>query len=241
MRHANLPIKGILPMTTVDYKGRAASTVFLQGCNFKCPFCHNPELVPISSEGLLDAGEIIAYLKENKEWTDAVCISGGEPTIHKELPRFISQLKKAGFFVKIQTNGTNPEMLKKLIDEKLLDCISMDIKAPPEKYELLAGAKADIKKIKESAKLIMDGGIEYSFHTTVSPELTLSDIKQIGLWLSGAKTYVLQQFRPEKTLDSEYGRKIPYAPSELKWRMLCAGISERSWWKGPGSNHVQRG
>jgi len=220
MQDELLPIKGILPMTTVDYKGKIASTIFLQGCNFRCPFCHNPELVLISDAGatdstLLKPDEVIYFLKENKEWVDAVCISGGEPTIHKGLPEFISQLKKAGFSVKIQTNGTNPKMLKKLIDEKLLDYISMDIKAPIEKYELFAGAKLNKESIKESAALIMASGIEYSFHTTVSPELNLSDIKQIGIWLSGAKTYYLQQFRPEKTLDPEYGKKIPRSTEEL--------------------------
>lgn len=220
MQDEILPIKGIFPMTTVDYKGKVASTIFLQGCNFRCPFCHNPELVAISDEAgvksaLLKPDEVISFLKENKEWVDAVCISGGEPTIHKSLPAFISHLKKAGFFVKLQTNGTNPKMLKKLIDEKLLDYVSMDIKAPIEKYELLAGAKLNKENIKESAALIMAGGIEYSFHTTVSPGLNLSDIKQIGLWLKGAKTYCLQQFRPEKTLDPEYGGKTPRTIHEL--------------------------
>lgn len=217
MSDSSIPIKGFLPMTTVDYKGKVASTIFLQGCNFRCPFCHNPELVSQSLEGtFLDENEIIAYMREHKDWVDAVVISGGEPTLHNGLPQFIAKLKKMGFFVKIQTNGTNPGMLKKLVAEKLLDYISMDIKAPPEKYGLLAGAKADAGKIKESAKIIMSGGIDYSFHTTVSPELTLSDIKQIGAWLCGAKTYVLQQFRPEKTLEPEYGKKAPYKPSELQ-------------------------
>lgn len=220
MQDETILIKGILPMTTVDYKGKVASTIFLQGCNFRCPFCHNPELVAISDKDVMDStllkpAEVISYLKEHKEWVDAVCISGGEPTIHKGLPAFISHLKKAGFFVKIQTNGTNPNMLKKLIDEKLLDYISMDIKAPIEKYELFAGAKLNKESIKESAALIMASGIEYSFHTTVSPELNCSDIKQIGLWLNGAKTFYLQQFRPEKTLDPEYEKKTPHTIHEL--------------------------
>ncbi len=217
MHSPEILIKGVLPMSTVDYKGKVASTIFLQGCNFRCPFCHNPELVPIKAEGVfLEPAEVIAFLKQNKEWVDAVCISGGEPTIHKGLPDFILELKKAGFSVKIQTNGTNPAMLKKLIDEKLLDYISMDIKASPAKYGQLAGAKIDSAKIKESTSLIMKSGLEYSFHTTVSPELGIEDIKQTGLWLSGAKTYVLQQFRPEKTLDPSYEGKVPHKPSELR-------------------------
>ena len=220
MQDESILIKGILPMTTVDYKGRIASTIFLQGCNFRCPFCHNPELVAISDANvpdstLLKPDDVISFLKEHKDWVDAVCISGGEPTIHKGLPAFIARLKKAGFSVKIQTNGTNPDMLKKLIDEKLLDYISMDIKAPIEKYELFAGAKLNKENIKKSASLIMASGIEYSFHTTVSPELNLLDIEQIGIWLKGAKTYYLQQFRPEKTLDPEYEKKLPHTPAEL--------------------------
>ncbi|VVB59907.1 7-carboxy-7-deazaguanine synthase [uncultured archaeon] len=219
-------IKGVLPMTTVDYKGKVASTIFLQGCNFRCPFCHNPELVPLKAEGvILESAEVIAYLKQNKEWVDAVCISGGEPTLQAGLPDFIRELKKGGFFVKIQTNGTNPAMLKKLIDENLLDYISMDIKASPAKYEQLAGTKADLAKIKESATLIMKSGLEYSFHTTVSPELGIEDIKQIGSWLHGAKTYVLQQFRPEKTLDPLYENKLPHTLSEL--RQMADSVQER--------------
>ncbi len=209
-------IKGFLPMTTVDYKGRVASTIFLQGCNFSCPFCHSPELVPIKGDGsFLNQEEVLSYLKENKEWVDAVCISGGEPTIQKGLPDFLRKLKKAGFFVKIQTNGTNPKMLGRLIGEQLLDYISMDIKAPPKKYELLAGKKCDIAGIKESAKIIMSSNIEYSFHTTLSPELSASDIVEIGEWLRGAKLYYLQQFRPEKTLDPGYGAKKPHSSDEL--------------------------
>jgi len=107
-------------------------------------------------------------------------------------------------------------MLKILIDGKLLDYISMDVKAPIEKYELLAGAKPDLEKIKKSVNLIMSSGVEYSFHTTVSPELNILDIKQIGTWLNGAKTYYLQQFRPEKTLNPEYEKKIPHTPEEIK-------------------------
>jgi pyruvate formate lyase activating enzyme len=217
MQNEGILIKGFLPMSTIDYKGKVASTIFLQGCNFRCPFCHNPELVPISAEGdVLKADDVISYLKENKDFVDAVCISGGEPTIHAGLPAFIARLKKAGFAVKLQTNGTNPEMLKKLVGEKLLDYISMDIKAPLEKYGLLAGVKPDMEKIKQSAKLIINSGTDYSFHTTVSPELDSSDIKKIGEWLNGAKLYYLQQFRQEKTLDPEYEKKLPRKPKELK-------------------------
>lgn len=216
MADSGIIIKGILPMTTIDYKGKMASTIFLQGCNFGCPFCHNPELVPIvGEEPFLKSEEVLAYLEEHKEWVDAVCISGGEPTIHKGLPDFLRKLKTAGFFVKVQTNGTNPEMIKTLISERIINYISMDIKAPPEKYEMLAGKKCDIAMIKESAKIIMNGGIEYSFHTTVSPQLSALDIIKIGEWLRGAKTYYLQQFRPEKTLDPAYATKKPYESEEL--------------------------
>ena len=203
-------------MTTMDYKGKVASVVFLQGCNFRCPFCHNPELVDVTGESTMKKEEILGYLNENKDWIDAVVISGGEPTLHKELPEFLSQLKKIGILVKLQTNGTNPKMLSELINRKLLDYISMDVKAPIEKYELLAGAKLDASSIQKSVEIIKKSGLEYSFHTTVAPELSLSDIKKIGEWLRGSKTFCIQQFRPEKTLDVSYAEKKPHTKDELE-------------------------
>lgn len=228
-------IKGIVPLTTVDYKGKAASTIFLQGCNFRCPFCHNPELVPIMPSGeVLSEKEILGYLSGQKGWIDAICISGGEPTLHKGLPEFIRKLKARRLLVKLQTNGTNPQMLKALLKENLLNYISMDIKAPKEKYALLSGTNPDMDKLQESIDAIMSaancppnpqarqdmqnasGSADYSFHTTVSPELSIEDIKSIGLWLNGAKRYVLQQFRPEKTLDEAYEKRAPHAKETLQ-------------------------
>ncbi len=210
-----LPIAGFLPMSTMDYKGKVASVVFFQGCNFRCSFCQNPELVGIK-EGVLREDEVLGYLKQNREWVDAVVLTGGEPTMHKGIPQFAAQLKALGLLVKIQTNGANPEMLKELISKKLLDYISMDIKAPLEKYDALAGAKTDKKAIQKSIDIIRNSGVDYSFHTTVAPELSLEDIKKIGEWLRGSKKYVLQQFRAEKTLDKSYAEKIPRPKEELQ-------------------------
>lgn len=211
-----VPIKGFLPMTTMDYKGKVASIIFLQGCNFRCPFCHNPELVEVSGDAALSEEEVISYLQDNREWIDAVVISGGEPTMHKGLAGFIARLKSLGLFVKLQTNGTNPGMLKELAEKKLLDYISMDIKAPPEKYCALSGSIADISAIEKSIAIIKESGTDYSFHTTVAPELSLEDIKKIGKWLCGAKRFCIQQFRPEKTLDASYAEKKPHTKEELQ-------------------------
>lgn len=210
-----LLIAGFLPMSTMDYKGKVASVVFFQGCNFRCPFCQNPELVEVK-EGLLREDEVLGYLKQNREWVDAVVLTGGEPTMHKGITRFAAKLKALGLLVKLQTNGTNPQMLKELINKKLLDYISMDIKAPPEKYDLLAGAKFNKNAIQKSIGIIRNSGVDYSFHTTIAPELSLEDIKKIGEWLRGSKKYVLQQFRAEKTLDKSYAEKKPRPKKELQ-------------------------
>jgi pyruvate formate lyase activating enzyme len=214
----NVKIKGFIQTSLIDYPGKIASIVFFPRCNFSCSFCFNPEMVRDSDElREINPQEVFDHIESQRKWIDGVCLTGGEPTLQEGLMEFISEIKKRGFLVKLDTNGTNPEMLKKLLEKKLLDYVAMDIKAPLEKYEKVAGCKVNLENIKKSVELIRKSGIEYEFRTTVVPEqLNKDDIKAIGEWLDGSKRYFLQQFRPEKTLDKSFQGKSQYTPEELK-------------------------
>lgn len=214
----DVKIKGFIPNSLIDYPGKICSIVFLPRCNFHCPFCFNPEMVNDSPElKEINPEEIFNYLESQKNWIDAVCLTGGEPTLHEGLPELISEISKKGFLVKLDTNGSNPDMLKKLLDEKLVDYVAMDIKAPLEKYEIVTKAKMNTDSIKRSADLIRDSGVEYEFRTTVVPELfDKKDAIAIGKWLKGSKKYFLQQFRPDKTLNKNFQNGKQYKPEELK-------------------------
>jgi len=190
-------IKGIAKTSLIDFQPYVSSTLFLGGCNFRCRFCHNPNLVT-ESHLLKDISEndIFGFFKEKKKWIDGVCISGGEPTIHNDLPIFLKKLKELGLLVKLDTNGSNPIMLRQIIPSGLADKIAMDIKAPRERYEEVCGIKVDMEKIQDSIDVIMKSGIDYEFRTTVVPGLVgKEDIIKIGEWLKGAKKFCIQQFR----------------------------------------------
>ncbi len=212
-----MEIKGFIPVSLIDYPGKICSIIFLPNCNFRCLYCQNPDLIN-SPEKLLTvpADEILNYLKEKKKWIDGVCITGGEPCLHKDLPGLIEKIKALGLLVKLDTNGTNPSMLQHLLAKNLLDYIAMDIKAPKEKYELVARTKVNMIDIEKSVQLIKNSGIDYEFRTTVLPALhNDTDIMEIGKWLQGSKKYFLQQFRPEKTLDPKFANEKSFSKEEL--------------------------
>ena len=211
-------IKGFIPTSLIDYPGKICSIVFLPRCNFSCPFCFNPEMVSDSAElKEINQEEIFKYLESQRKWIDGVCLTGGEPTLHEGLPELISEIKKRGFLVKLDTNGSNPEMLKKLLDEKLVDYVAMDIKAPLEKYERVTNAKVNLDSIQRTVDLIRNSDVEYEFRSTVVPGLfDKNDAIAIGKWLKGSKKYFLQQFRPEKTLNKSFQNEKQYTPEELK-------------------------
>ena len=184
----------------MDWDGKISSVLFLPTCNFLCPFCHNVNLV-LCTEKLdtIPFEYIEDQLKKQKGWTDGVCITGGEPTLHSSLPELCSRIKKMGLMVKLDTNGTNPTMLKELMDMKLVDYVAMDIKAPLtiEKYSKATGVNAEklLENVKESIRLLMESGIDYEFRTTVVPSIhSLEDIKQVCRSLKGCRKYVLQKF-----------------------------------------------
>jgi pyruvate formate lyase activating enzyme len=204
----------------VDWPGNICSTVFIAGCNLKCPFCHNPELVlPDEIEKLepIKDYDLITALVERKRLIDGVCVTGGEPLMSPDVVKLLRKIKDKGFAVKLDTNGTVPTLLKKVIDDGLVDYVAMDIKAPKEKYDEACGVKVNMKLIEESIKILKESGIDYELRTTVVKGLhSKEDILAIGQWLKGAKAYYLQQFvGSEKTIDPEYAERKPYLPEEL--------------------------
>src|SRR4030042_105073 len=210
-----MEIGGLQKTTLIDFPGRLAATVFLLNCNFRCPLCYSSELVlpeRIKLQPRILEEEFFSFFKEKKGLLEGVVVCGGEPTCSKDLPEFLSKIKKLGFLVKLDTNGSNPKILKRLIDEKLVDYVAMDIKAPREKYEEVVGVKVNIKDIEESVKLLKGGKVDYEFRTTVVPTFhSKEDILEIAKWLSPAKNYYLQNFRPEKTINPDFERIKPYS------------------------------
>ncbi|MBI2038452.1 MAG: anaerobic ribonucleoside-triphosphate reductase activating protein [Candidatus Nealsonbacteria bacterium] len=214
-----MKIGGLQKLTLIDFPGKVACTVFLSGCNFRCPFCYSPELVlpeKIKEHPDISEKDFFNFLKERKNLLEGVTICGGEPTRDKKLPGFIKKIKKMGFFVKLDTNGSNPEMLGKLIDKKIVDYFAMDIKAPlgvkAQNYEGATGVKADLDKIKKSIGIIKNSGVDYEFRTTVVPSIhTREDIIQIVKDILPAKRYYLQAFLPEKTLNPAFEKIRPYS------------------------------
>lgn len=191
-----MKIGGFQKMTVQDFPEKIACIVFTPGCNFKCPFCHNSSLVTNEAE-LIDQDEIFSYLNKRKGILDGVCISGGEPLLHGEaLFEFMKKIKEMGFLIKLDTNGSFPDLLKSAIDMKLLDYVAMDIKNCPDKYATTAGiTNLDISKIEESIKILTSGSVDYEFRTTVTKELhSPQDFVKIGQWIQGAKRYFIQNF-----------------------------------------------
>lgn len=199
-----MKIGGFQKTSLIEFPGRLSCIVFVRGCNLRCPFCHNPELVlPEKFLPLLDDAEITAFLEKRKKYLEGVVITGGEPCLEGEqLLSFAKTLKAMGYLVKIDTNGTLPGVIKKAIEENVVDYIAMDVKAPPEKYEILAGAKVNVKDVEESVSLIKKSGLEYEFRTTVVKELlAINDFEGIGRMIKDARLHYLQRFIPSKTVD----------------------------------------
>jgi pyruvate formate lyase activating enzyme len=211
-----MKIGGFQKTSLLDYPGEISSIIWTVGCNFNCPFCYNVDVVKKTAEAISEK-EIFSYLEKRKNVIDGLVISGGEPLLQKDITSFCERVKKLGYKIKIDTNGTFPEKLKELIDKKLVDYIAMDIKAPEEKYSKLAGKKANIKKIQKSIEIIRNSGLDYEFKTTFVPGfLCKEDIKEIGKWLEGSEKYFLQQFKNNiPTLSSDLEKTKPYSKEEL--------------------------
>lgn len=188
-------ISGFQKLTLLDYPNKLASIVFTQGCNFKCAYCQNSDLLSIKTEGLIDEKEIFDYLKKRKKVLDGVVITGGEPTIQPNLTLFIQRVKDLGLKVKLDTNGSNPEIIKKLLKEDLVDYIAMDIKTDFDKYEDIIKINWNMDNIKKSIKLIKESTIEHEFRTTINKnDHTIEDLRRICEYLGPDENYYIQNF-----------------------------------------------
>jgi pyruvate formate lyase activating enzyme len=196
-----MEIKGFIGVSLVDWDGKVASVMFLPGCNLRCPFCYNTKLVLQPAQlSTIQPEKIWKYLTENKNWVDGVVITGGEPTVHEDLPALCQEIKKLGFSIKLDTNGTSPLMTRELIEKALVDYVAMDVKAPfnEEKYSLAAGINSALllQKIEQTTQTLLEGRVDYEFRTTLVPTLhKISDIEEICEKIKGCKQYVLQNFR----------------------------------------------
>lgn len=212
-----MSIGGFQKFSLIDYPGKICAIVFTQGCNFRCQYCHNPELVEPSLFGkTIPEEEIFSFLEKRKGKLDAVEITGGEPTLQKDLVDFIQRIKEMGYLVKLDTNGSNPEILEIIINHELVDYIAMDIKAPLEKYKEVTHSVISPEEIKRSIRVIMNSDIKYEFRTTVvKSQLSKEDIINIGKLIERAELYILQKFIPSKTLDPNFLNEKTYSDGEL--------------------------
>lgn len=201
-----MKILGFQKMTLLDYPGKVACTIFTGGCNFRCPFCHNALLVTQMQDAQeYTAEEILTFLRKRQGVLDGVCITGGEPLMNKDIFEFASQIKEMGYSIKLDTNGSYPDRLRKMIDDKLCDYVAMDIKNCKEKYPLTAGVEGlDVALIDKSVQILLENNVDYEFRTTVVKEYhTVEDMEKIAHWISGAPRYFLQNFEDSGNLISD--------------------------------------
>jgi len=206
-----MKIGGIHTCSLIDYPGKICTILFAQGCNFRCPYCHNPQLVaPELFTDPLQQERIFDFLHRRRGKLDAVTISGGEPTLQPGLVSFIRRIKELAFAVKLDTNGSRPAVLRELIENELLDFIAMDLKAPLARYAEVVGTPVAAEAIRESVQLIMKSGAEYEFRTTWVPGLLgPDDLDDMMREVHGAARYVIQRFVPERTLDPRFRCPAP--------------------------------
>jgi pyruvate formate lyase activating enzyme len=212
-----MQIGGLQKVTLIDYPGKISAVVFTRGCNFRCPYCHNPELVePERYSSCLHQKDVFDFFKSRRGKLDAITVTGGEPTLQEDLTDVIRRIRRMGFFVKLDSNGSKPEVLENLIRDHLVDYIALDVKAPAAKYQDVVRAPVSCSGISDSIRLVLTSGIEHEFRTTVVKSLlSPEDILWIAREIAGARRYVLQKFQRAKTLDKQYGEENTYPDNEL--------------------------
>jgi pyruvate formate lyase activating enzyme len=211
-------IKGIEKFSSRDFPGHISSTVFLGGCTFRCPYCHNADLV-LRPETIpsLAADYFLSYLDGRKGWLEAVCFTGGEPLLHEDLEELVRVVRERGLLVKIDTNGSFPDRLEALLALGLIDRVAMDVKAPLERYREVTRSNVDLERIVRCADLLRESGVKHTFRTTVVPGLVgKDDVIKIGEWLNGAAHYVVQQFVPQTTIDPAYLEVKPFGRAQME-------------------------
>lgn len=208
-----MKFSGLQKVSLIDYPNKVASVLFTPGCNLRCPFCHNWRIVKDPKPPFLQEAVALRILENRKKYVDAVVITGGEPTMHKELPKFLAKLKKRGFQVKLDTNGFYPQVLEECLG--YVDYVALDIKTSPEKYKLL-GAE-NTTELLRTINMLKMGKVEYEFRTTMVPEIiTVEDVKKIQDIIKGAKIHVFQQFVPHDTMDKRFEDLKPYTTEVIK-------------------------
>ena len=214
----NVPVGGIQKLSLVDFPGHVAAALFTTGCNMRCGYCHNPELVlPERLAPSIPIEDIMLFLKSRVGRLDGVVVSGGEPTVHDDLPELIRQIKNLGYAVKLDSNGTRPEMIRQLIKEKQIDFVAMDIKGPLEKYQMIAARPIDLEAIQETVALLIESGIGHEFRTTIVREqLEPNDFYAVGEMVRGAKRFALQHFQPGKTLAPQFEHASTFSEAEFQ-------------------------
>ena len=211
-------IGGLQSFSVIDYPGKVAAILFTQGCHFRCPYCYNPELViPKEFREIIPQRDVLEFLERRKKYLQGVVVTGGEPTIQNGLIPFLKKIKQLGYLIKLDTNGSQPDVLKQLIERKLVNFIAMDIKAPLKKYELTVKVKVNVKKIQESIDLILQAGLPYEFRTTVvKPLCSTEDLYEIICSIPQVKCYSIQKFIPsEKILDKTLLTQDHYCDEEI--------------------------
>ncbi len=213
-----MKIHGLQKMTLLDFPGRVACTVFFGGCDMRCPFCHNAELLDGTAPAIMDEEELLAFLKKRQGLLDGVAFTGGEPLLQKDLPELTAKIRDLGYPVKLDTNGMHPEWLERMMKEGLVQYVAMDIKNSPERYAETAGLpEMDLAPVRESVSLLMNGETDYEFRTTVVAELHDDrSFEQIGQWIKGARHYYLQKFTDRDTVPFE-GLHAPTDEQMRKW------------------------
>jgi pyruvate formate lyase activating enzyme len=207
-----MKFSGLKKISLIDFPDHVASVLFTPGCNLRCPFCHNWRIATNPQPPFLQEGAALEILESRKKYVESVVVTGGEPCMHKELPKFLVKLKEHGFLVKLDTNGFFPQTLEQCL--ATVDYVAMDVKTSPKKYKLLGATDTD--PLMRSIELLKTNKVCYEFRTTVVPEfVTLDDAKAIGEMVKGAKVHALQQFIPEDTLDKRFQTLKPFAPEEI--------------------------
>jgi pyruvate formate lyase activating enzyme len=217
-------IKGIEKFSSRDFPGHISSTVFLGGCTFRCPYCHNSQLVlePETIQSLA-ADYFLSYLDGRKGWLEAVCFTGGEPLLHEDLEDLIRVVRERGLLVKLDTNGSFPDRLEALLALGLLDWVALDVKAPLMRYREVTRSTVDLEKIVRSVDLLRASPVKHTFRTTVVPGFVgKEDIVEIGEWLKGAESYLIQQFVPQTTIDPAFLEIKPFSRAELEGILAAA-------------------
>jgi pyruvate formate lyase activating enzyme len=212
-----MKIGGLEKLSLVDYPGQTAAALFTIGCNMRCGYCHNPELVlPERFAPEIPLPYIFDFLARRRGLLDAVVISGGEPTMHDDLPEFALTIKKMGFLVKLDSNGTRPDVLKRMVGEGSIDFIAMDIKATMAKYSAAIARPIDTAALQDSIKLIMNSGLDYEFRTTAVKQLMkVEDFDEIGQMIRGTKRYAFQKFRSGRSLNPQFDRFESFNDDEI--------------------------